>query len=285
MAALDPCLGELPAGLCLPEGLQMTGPRLTSNLAVSLLAMAFFAACLWLAHDKPFGFPGFGLLQRMYPKHYARWDRGERGGMASRLYCTVHALIMVLHFLAISDCGIWFKPLANTCASSEVLFSITVGYFAFDLLVVLNYRMKNWQVYVIHHCLAIAPYFINNFLPDCSAGHYVLGLFVQVELTVPALNYVKLLEVTGRKNTPAYKAWFCVGYCLWLVFRILLPLYVCSLTLFHLYPYYGWQPQAALSYFSAAFVLVFCSYVFGWMLTPELLSIVRGEAKPIKKIE
>lgn len=283
--AYDPCLGEVPAGLCLPEGLEMTWSRLQSNATVTLIAMAVFFACFWLAHDKPFGVPGFGLLQRMYPKHYATWDDGLRADMASRLHCTVHAFLMLLHFSAFSECGIWFKPLANTCASSEVIFSITVGYFAFDLFVVLIYRMKFWQVFVVHHTLAIAPYFINNFLPNCGAGHYVLGFFVQVELAVPTLNYQNLLEATGRKHTPLYKAVFCAGYGIWFVFRILLPLYVCSLTLNHLYPYYGWQPQAALSYFTAAFVLVFCSYVFALLLTPELLLIVRGEGKPVEKTE
>lgn len=273
----DACLSTLPEGICLPDGLPMTIERFSANATTAIGGFFFFAFCFWLAHDRPFDLgPGFGLFKRFYPKHWAGMDEAGKGDIASRLHSTMHAIICFGHLLAFNECDNWFKPLANTCTANEFYFSITIGYFAFDYFIVLYYKMTFWQVFLIHHTFAITPYLINNFVPSCGATHFILGIFIQVEVATLILNVQNFLEVTDKSNTAIYKIVFFSSYICWFVVRILVPIWIWSMIIGSVYPHYGFGLSASVSYASASFVMIFCTYVFILVMTPDVLAHVRG---------
>jgi len=175
-----------------------------------------------------------------------------------------------------SSCGIWGDPLANDCRGAEVFFSLIVGYFLFDYAIVLYYKMAFWQVFLVHHTFAISPYLINNFLPGASACQYLIGIFIQVEIATLVLNYQNLLETTERTNTTTYKAVFYGCYVLWAVIRIAMPLYICMTLVNEVMPYYGSTPHVVVCYVCAFFVLTFCTVVWLFVLTPDVLVHLKG---------
>ena len=146
--------------------------------------------------------------------------------MASRGHSALHAVIVLGNLWAFSKCGIWGDALANTCEENEFFFGITVGYFFFDFFVVVHYRMAFWQVFLVHHTAASLPYFINNYIPGAAACHFVLGLFIQVEIATLVLNYQNYLEVTERSHTKTYDTVFYAAYVLWFLTRICMPTYI-----------------------------------------------------------
>jgi len=252
--------------------------RFLANALWVVFGFILFMTCFCITHDGPFGgkLKGYGLMKKWYPKAWETMDEVNRGDIASRLHSSLHAIVVLGNIPALASCGIWGDPLANNCRSVEVFFSITVGYFLFDFIVVLYYKMAFWQVFVIHHCCAISPYFINNFIPNSSNCNYLLGLFIQVEIATLVLNYQNLLEVTEQTNTPKYRVTFYGAYVTWILARLVLPIYIVVLMVDVVMPCYKTTWYAVVAYGCGFFVLTFCTIVFLFIMTPDVITHLRG---------
>ena len=104
---------------------------------------------------------------------------------------------------SISACNLWGHPFANTCAPAEIFFSVSIGYFIYDLCQVVSYKYSMWQVFVAHHTVAAIPYIINNLGYRSAHTHLCLSLFLCVELVNPFTNATYYLEL--KKYPPG--AW------------------------------------------------------------------------------
>ena len=150
------------------HGLEMTHGRVIRNLGAMILAMVFFACCFLSCYLR--------LMPRL-SRTYAMMIRPTQADFASRVHSTIHAIVVPVGLLwSIHHCELWGQPLVNTCSSAEVFFSISVGYFLVDLVIISFFKIEFWPVFVTHHIFALLPYAINNFVPHASHCHYLLSM-------------------------------------------------------------------------------------------------------------
>jgi hypothetical protein len=256
----------------LPEGLEMTADRLAVNAGAVLASMAAFSGCFVVAYRWALprwcrGFPAAG--------------RALRADFASRAHSTLHALLVPAGLvLCVRSCGLWEEPLLNTCRPAEAFFSISIGYFLVDLVLIVLFRTEFWQVFVLHHSLALLPYAINNFVPHCSHSHLLLSLMLGVEVSTVFLNVKWWLEQTDTAAGLPYAAAVYATYASWFLVRVLNPIYVVVLMVVQVFPYYGWDRRVVVSYAVVMVVALFCWYCFLFLFTPEVWHRLRAKRPP-----
>eukprot|EP00668_Euglena_longa_P002622 GGOE01003065.1.p1 GENE.GGOE01003065.1~~GGOE01003065.1.p1 ORF type:complete len:301 (+),score=128.00 GGOE01003065.1:54-956(+) len=244
------------------DGLEMTQFRLLANGSAMLLSMVFFTSCFLGAY--------YRLMPRV-SRQFSVMVRPLQADFASRVHSTIHATVVPLGLLwSIWECELWGEPLVNTCSSAEVFFSISIGYFLVDLVIIVAFRIEFWQVFAFHHVMALMPYAINNFVPHCSHCHFLLSLMLGVEVSTIFLNAKWLLEQTEGTAGNLYAALFYATYGSWFVVRVINPIYVVILLVNYIFPHYYFDPRVLVSYISAFAVAAFCWYCFLFIFTPEV---------------
>ncbi|CAM9831296.1 unnamed protein product, partial [Ectocarpus sp. 8 AP-2014] len=198
----------------------------------------------------------------------------NKADWSARINSTIHAglvcTLVTICLLTMSFDPVTLVPLGSTVLL-EITFSISIGYFLFDLSVILWWMLPMWTVFVAHHVVALTPYVITQFFYTCHQGQYVLLLFLLVEASTIPLNAMAFLEDLGRRRTPEHRIAHGAMYSLWFVFRILLPLYLLLLIWTKIAQNISTEEACLVpSMVCAHIIAVFCMGVFFFLLTPEV---------------
>jgi hypothetical protein len=215
------------------------------------------------------------IFRRVWPRFVVQ----EKADWASRVNSQIHAFIVVPGFL--TTLGItrynhstWYPEDGSNTVAASIIMSISLGYFCFDFLVLVYYRVPLWVVFVFHHVTASVPYFTYLFHP-CEAGNIVLSAFLLVEFATIFLNFQTWMEKLGHVRTRWFTWMFYCTYVSWLLTRVFLPvflLYVVWETLLNTttterHMRYCLIPGLVCSHL----ITLFCWVVFFFVLTPEVL--------------
>lgn len=205
-------------------------------------------------------------------RRFRSYTDSVKADNASRLNSTVHSIIVapsLLWGLAHTSWGPAYQPTSDPSFLQSVL-TISMGYFLCDLYILLTYHTPMWQVFVLHHVMALVPYLLYYFT-DCTCGLYVLTCYMLVEFTNMFYNFKLWMEDCGLNRTRLYAALLYATIAGWLVFRMANPAWcvVCS----HKYVLptitAGWEcviPSLICGYF----VNVFCFAAFNVVLVKEV---------------
>jgi hypothetical protein len=239
-------------------------------------AITFFAAWATSAY----------LFRRVWPRFMVQ----EKADWASRLNSQLHALVVVVGFLTTLglsdyDHDTWYNVDGNSTVPSSVIMAISLGYFSFDFLVLVYYRVPLWVVFVFHHIVASVPYFTYLFHP-CEAGNLVLSCFLLVEFATFFLNFQTWMEKLGHVRTRWFTWMFYCTYVAWFLTRVLLPvflLYVVWEIFFNdVTEARGLQSCLIPGLVCSHLITLFCWVVFFFVLTPEVIQRWRESPEAVE---
>ncbi|DAZ96379.1 TPA: hypothetical protein N0F65_010746 [Lagenidium giganteum] len=254
---------------------------LTSPLVILLASMALFAALLRLAQH----------WSQLHVRVYRDFSSAEQGDWCSRVNSTIHACVIVpamFYTLLHQEWDDDLMPLQSTHLA-KAFFSFSIGYFLYDLYVIVHWGVPLYKVFVVHHIVAALPYVIYNFTPGCGIDLYLLNTFLLVEFAVLPLNIATFLEQLGHGKTPLHSFFYYTTYVCWFGARVLLPLYnVYVMWAYLLMPMAtlraSWEcvlPSAVCGHLIAAF----CVGVFIFVWTPDLLAKWRAPVVELDEYE
>eukprot|EP00903_Cladosiphon_okamuranus_P021750 g19998.t1 len=203
----------------------------------------------------------------------------QKADWSARINSTIHAALVCTLvtscLLTMSFDPVTLVPLGSTVLL-EITFSISIGYFLFDLSVILWYMLPMWTVFVAHHIVALTPYAITQFFYTCHQGQYVLLLFLLVEASTMPLNAMAFLEDLGRRRTLEHRCAHGAMYFLWFMFRVLLPIYLLVLIWTKIADNISTEEACLVpSMVCAHIITLFCVGVFCFLLTPEIYTRIR----------
>ncbi|OQR99804.1 hypothetical protein THRCLA_06385 [Thraustotheca clavata] len=211
--------------------------------------------------------------QQHNPK-FASFTPAEKADWCSRINSTIHALIIVIG-VVYAICVIhWdddYLPKSSIQPACTV-FSIAIGYFLSDLIVVMAWPVQLQWVFIIHHIVAVVPYIINNFVSACTGCQFGLLLFLLVEIATLPLNARGFMESMGIQDSLSHTRAIYATYVTWAVSRTLLPVYL--LYVFWSFSYPADKDDDVCFYpnlICAHIIAAFCVGVFCFVHTPEIL--------------
>ncbi|RLN47159.1 hypothetical protein BBJ29_004991 [Phytophthora kernoviae] len=246
--------------------------RLGENILVAGIAFAFFWANFGLS---------WYLSSRRVPE-FAAFTPAQKADWCSRVNSTFHAVAVVVGVAyALADIS-WahgFMPVSSIRAASFI-FSVAIGYFLCDLIIIIVWPVPMQWVFVIHHIVAVVPYFINNFISCCAACQFGLLLFLLVELATLPLNVRGFMDARDRKDTKNYMRSIYITYIVWGISRTALPIFV-------MYDFWAYAYPSDRNHdtcffpnlVSAHIIALFCVGVFFFVHTPEMLEIRRAHRR------
>ncbi|KAG1711544.1 hypothetical protein DVH05_008794 [Phytophthora capsici] len=166
-------------------------------------------------------------------------------------------------------------PMTSIRAASFI-FSIAIGYFLCDLIVIIVWPVPMQWVFIIHHIVAVVPYFINNFISCCAACQFGLLLFLLVELATLPLNARGFMDARDRQDSKNYMRSIYTTYIIWGISRTALPIFV-------MYDFWAYAYPSDRNHdtcffpnlVSAHLIALFCVGVFFFVHTPEMIRIRR----------
>ncbi|KAL3674735.1 hypothetical protein V7S43_000667 [Phytophthora oleae] len=242
--------------------------RLGENVLVAGIAFAFF----WV---------NFGLSWHLSSRRVAEFSSftsAQKADWCSRVNSTIHAVLVVIGVAyALADIS-WadgFMPMTSIRAASFI-FSIAIGYFLCDLIVIIVWPVPMQLVFIIHHIVAVVPYFINNFISCCAACQFGLLLFLLVELATLPLNARGFMDARDRQDSKNYMRSIYTTYIIWGISRTALPIFV-------MYDFWAYAYPSDRNHdtcffpnlVSAHLIALFCVGVFFFVHTPEMIRIRR----------
>eukprot|EP00644_Phytophthora_capsici_P011100 jgi/Phyca11/506164/fgenesh2_kg.PHYCAscaffold_18_\ len=242
--------------------------RLGENVLVAGIAFAFF----WF---------NFGLSWHLSSRRVAEFSSftaAQKADWCSRVNSTIHAVLVVIGVAyALADIS-WadgFMPMTSIRAASFI-FSIAIGYFLCDLIVIIVWPVPMQWVFIIHHIVAVVPYFINNFISCCAACQFGLLLFLLVELATLPLNARGFMDARDRQDSKNYMRSIYTTYIIWGISRTALPIFV-------MYDFWAYAYPSDRNHdtcffpnlVSAHLIALFCVGVFFFVHTPEMIRIRR----------
>ncbi|DBA01347.1 TPA: hypothetical protein N0F65_001586 [Lagenidium giganteum] len=192
--------------------------RLAENAVTTTAFFLFFWASFgvsWL------------VSKRIVPQ-FKSFSAVEKADWCSRVNSTIHAVFVIIGVglaLAHIQWGEDHLPVSSLRMASFV-FSFAIGYFLCDLMIILIWPVPMQSVFVIHHVVAVIPYFINNFIACCAACQYGLLLFLLVELATLPLNVRGFIESIGSDPSKNHTRAIYATYFIWAISRTLLPIYL-----------------------------------------------------------
>ncbi|OQR96470.1 hypothetical protein ACHHYP_15773 [Achlya hypogyna] len=217
---------------------------------------------------------------------FASFSAAEKADWCSRINSTIHAVVIVIGVLYAIIVIDWDKDYLPTSSIQPACtaFSIAIGYFLCDLIVVLAWPVQMQYVFVIHHIVAVIPYIINNFVSACTGCQFGLLLFLLVEIATLPLNARGFMESMGRANSPQHTRSIYATYVTWAVTRTLLPVYL--LYVFWSFSYPADKDDDVCFYpnlICAHIIAAFCVGVFCFVHTPEIVARWKSavEATPV----
>ncbi|CAH0475597.1 unnamed protein product [Peronospora belbahrii] len=241
--------------------------RLGENVLVASIAFTLF----WIN----FGLSWYFSTRRI--AEFTRFTSAQKADWCSRVNSTIHAILVVIgvaYALADISWGDQFMPVSSIRAASFI-FSIAIGYFLCDLIIIIIWPVPLQWVFIIHHLVAVVPYFINNFISCCAACQFGLLLFLLVELATLPLNVRGFLDARDRQDSKHYMRSIYITYMIWGISRMILPLFV----MYEFWAYaYPSDRNHDTCFFpnlvSAHIIALFCVGVFFFVHTPEMIQIL-----------
>ncbi|CEG38339.1 conserved hypothetical protein [Plasmopara halstedii] len=231
--------------------------RVGENALVTSIAFALFWA--------NFGVSWY-ISNRRVPE-FSGFTTAQKADWCSRVNSTIHAVVIVVGVTyALADIR-WssdYMPMSSIRAASFV-FSIAIGYFLCDLIIIIVWPVPMQLVFIIHHTVAVVPYFINNFISCCAACQFGLLVFLLVELATLPLNLRGFLDARDRQESKHYLSSVYTTYVIWGISRTALPIF--------------------LIFISAHLIALFCIGVFVFVHTPEVIRFIREHRKAREAIE
>lgn len=246
--------------------------RFNENLVVAVVSFVFF----WLVF-----IASWVVSSRRVPE-FNSFTPALKADWCSRVNSTIHAVAVVVGVsvaLASIEWGTDFMPMSSI-RTANFIFSVAIGYFLSDLIVIVAWPIPMQAVFVTHHIVAVVPYLINNFVSCCGAAQFGLLLFLLVELATLPLNARGFLESIGREDTKNHTRAIYVTYVVWAVSRMVLPVFL--LYSFWAYTFPSKRNQDMCFYpnlIGAHIIAFFCVGVFFFVHTPELLKIRKDKKK------
>ncbi|CAK4284450.1 unnamed protein product [Aphanomyces euteiches] len=155
---------------------------------LTAISLCFFTGVFWLSW----------VLSLKYVPIFRTYTRTEQANWCSRIGSTLHATVICF----------------------------AIAYFIYDLVVVVTWKVPLWQVFTVHHFVAMLPFAIFNFYRgNCSADTYLLSVYLLVELCVLPMNAAAFLEDLGYGDTKLHLIVSYFMYGSWVIVRGLLPIY------------------------------------------------------------
>ncbi|KAF0683618.1 Aste57867_24324 [Aphanomyces stellatus] len=187
---------------------------------VTCASLVIFIACFHASHH----------LSIKYIPVFRTFSLNDQANWCSRVGSTVHATVIcmgILYSLTQQSWDAQLRPLHSTHLAMG-LFSWSIAYFAYDLFLVVYYKIPMWHVFVAHHLVAMIPFCIYNFYRGhCMADTYLLSLYLLVELCVVPMNIVSFLEQLGHAaDSPRVFLYASISFVSWVLVRGLLPIYL-----------------------------------------------------------
>jgi sRNA-binding carbon storage regulator CsrA len=229
---------------------------------------------------------GWAVSER-YVEVFGRLAREMKADWCSRIISTVHAIIVTVGFVATLAQVEWnprFHPYySQDLVNVRSFMSVSLGYFAFDFLVVAGFRVPLYPVFLAHHVIASLPFYLYLFVNGCDVGTLSFGAFLIVELATIFMNLQTWCEtVVGHKNTTLYRVLFGLTYVSWFLSRLVMPVWVMAFWYMYVlledqdHPNASWGCLVPMT-ICGHIIIVFCYVVFLGVLTPELVQILKGE--------
>jgi hypothetical protein len=169
--------------------------------------------------------------------------------------------------------------------------AVSLGYFAFDFIVVVAFRVPLFPVFIAHHIFASLPFYLHLFVDRCDFGTLALASFLTVELATVFLNVQAWCEtIVGHRNTALYRILFMMTYISWIVSRLGVPVFCIAIWYKYLLLDDADRDRAPLGCLipmtiCGHIILLFCYAVFLGLLTPEFVQILRGVPPEGQKLE
>lgn len=237
------------------------------TIAIAFVAFAVFFTLSWVASA------------RWVPHVFDKLSFADKGENCSRVNSQIHALVVVSGLGASIMQTSWgddFFIVDRADAPLETFatfMAISLGYFAFDLVVTVYYRYDFWLVYVVHHIVASIPYYVYLFADRCNHATFLLATFLLVEFATAFMNVQVWLEKFEKQNTVAYTVSFYATYIAWLGSRVVIPV----MNVVVIWKYTVFSAKVPLRNCLIAGVIcghlicMFCVSIFVLVLTPALL--------------
>jgi len=220
----------------------------------------------------------------LIPSALTNSDRATQADYCTRWCSSVHALISVFGVLICLSTNNWTKESISFGSDKlcRTIFSISIGYFFQDGVILIKHKMQLYEVFIAHHIIASIPYMMNNFF--CEHGTFVLASFLLVEVTSLPYNLVTMIEFCGKESTPLYRPAYLVLFVTWIIFRVILPLILLIILFSIVVPEWFYshnRPDSLLlssfcilpSTVSAHLITAFCWYVFFGLLIKNFKTV------------
>lgn len=181
------------------------------------------------------------LLSPTYFKVYTGLSKKQQIEWDNRAISTVHAVfitIMAIYFTFWSD--LYFDNdeqrggflLYESSSLSSFVLGVSVGYFLSDLgMIFWYYPDLGGLEYVLHHLISMFTLAYTMFFGE--AQFYAFLVLIS-EATTPSINLRWYFDAVGLKASKAYVVNGLVIFCMWLVARIFLFVYI----FYHLFMHY-----------------------------------------------
>ncbi|XP_078437294.1 uncharacterized protein LOC144707902 isoform X2 [Wolffia australiana] len=214
-------------------------------------------------------------------KSYSQLSKSKKIEWNNRGFSTFHAVVVAVvsfHLIVVSDL---FKPdahpqpiISRKSTASDAIFGISLGYFLYDLGMILwLYPALGGAEYIVHHGLSM--YSFSLALLSGQAHLYILMVLFS-EVTTPFVNLRWYLDVAGLKSSKIY-LWNGVALTAgWLAVRILLFVHLFA----HMYRHFdqvrGMFALGFYSLFAVPSSLALMNVFWFW-------KILRGLVKALSK--
>ncbi|KAL7687207.1 putative TRAM/LAG1/CLN8 domain-containing protein [Plasmopara halstedii] len=250
--------------------------RVGENALVTSIAFALFWA--------NFGVSWY-ISNRRVPE-FSGFTTAQKADWCSRVNSTIHAVVIVVGVTyALADIR-WssdYMPMSSIRAAS---FVFSIGYFLCDLIIIIVWPVPMQLVFIIHHTVAVVPYFINNFISCCAACQFGLLVFLLVELATLPLNLRGFLDARDRQESKHYLSSVYTTYVIWGISRTALPIFLMYVFWAYVYPSDRNHDTCFFpSFISAHLIALFCIGVFVFVHTPEVIRFIREHRKAREAIE
>eukprot|EP00667_Euglena_gracilis_P028773 EG_transcript_37148 len=156
--------------------------------------VALFFCFFWLI------FVATWALSARYSAMFQGFAPHQKADWCSRMCSTVHAgaiTVGIVCCLVIQPWSATYEPDGPLSPLIPACLCYSVAFFLCDLVVLLSWQIASWTLFVVHHVVALIPYCIMLFIPDCQHGIFVLTAFLFVELSTVPLNVAATLEQLG----------------------------------------------------------------------------------------
>jgi len=206
-----------------------------------------------------------------------KFSPAERADWCSRVNSTIHALGSAIGIFIVLGTTEWndFIP-QSSLAGERIVFAFSASYFLFDLLVVYAWKVQLWQLFVVHHSVAVIPYVFDLFVYEAPGVQYLLLLFMLVEIATLPLNARGFHESLGGAGDDYHRKTIYATYITWAVVRFALPIYLIYTMWAVAYGSVDMSPVMLwVGLICGHIIAFFCIGVFLFVLTPEVLNVYR----------